>query len=221
MQVRGIESYEPPTFGQAVRRWLVYGVLGLLAVGVVNVVWCLFDRPWRQCWHDKAARTFVAQGRETGAGFRRTPLGTPRLPRTASVPLRGLARAVHYRHEHRSAAARSAARGRPVPQEAVRASAERFSLRRLARRRPVILPTARARRPAARVPTARRRPRSVAAGAVRTAGRLPPVAARRTAAPRHRRPTPTGAGTAVSTRWPECRRSPTTASGSWPASSTS
>ncbi|MFI6469469.1 RDD family protein [Streptomyces sp. NPDC050516] len=62
VQVRGIESYEPPTFGQAVRRWLVYGVLGLLAVGVVNVAWCLFDRPWRQCWHDKAARTFVAQG---------------------------------------------------------------------------------------------------------------------------------------------------------------
>ncbi|MFJ4475257.1 RDD family protein [Streptomyces xanthochromogenes] len=62
VQVRGIESYEPPTFGQATRRWLVYGVLGLLAVGVVNVVWCVFDRPWRQCWHDKAAHTFVAQG---------------------------------------------------------------------------------------------------------------------------------------------------------------
>ncbi|MGW2483838.1 RDD family protein [Streptomyces sp. NPDC001571] len=62
VQVRGIESYEPPTFGQAARRWLVYGVLGLFAVGVVNVVWCVFDRPWRQCWHDKAARTFVAQG---------------------------------------------------------------------------------------------------------------------------------------------------------------
>jgi hypothetical protein len=26
----------------------------------VNVLWCLFDRPWRQCWHDKAAHTFVA-----------------------------------------------------------------------------------------------------------------------------------------------------------------
>ncbi|MGW8728299.1 RDD family protein [Streptomyces sp. NPDC055808] len=62
VQVRGIESYEPPTFGQAARRWLVYGVLGLFAVGVVNVVWCVFDRPWRQCWHDKAAHTFVAQG---------------------------------------------------------------------------------------------------------------------------------------------------------------
>ncbi|MER7521013.1 RDD family protein, partial [Streptomyces sp. NPDC126499] len=61
IEVRDIEAHEPPTFGAALRRWLVYGVLGLLAVGVVNVLWCLFDRPWRQCWHDKAARTFVAR----------------------------------------------------------------------------------------------------------------------------------------------------------------
>jgi uncharacterized RDD family membrane protein YckC len=59
LTVWGIESHEPPSFGAALRRWLVYGVLGLLAVGVLNVLWCLFDRPWRQCWHDKAARTFV------------------------------------------------------------------------------------------------------------------------------------------------------------------
>ena len=32
----------------------------MLAIGVLNALWCLFDRPWRQCWHDKAARTFVA-----------------------------------------------------------------------------------------------------------------------------------------------------------------
>ncbi|WP_069811116.1 RDD family protein [Streptomyces sp. TP-A0874] len=59
LRVLDIESHSTPTFGQALRRWLVYSVLGLLAVGVVNVVWCLFDRPWRQCWHDKAAHTFV------------------------------------------------------------------------------------------------------------------------------------------------------------------
>ncbi|MHC3819220.1 RDD family protein [Streptomyces sp. DT9] len=58
--VRDIESGSAPTFGASLRRWLVYGVLGLLAVGVLNVLWCLIDRPWRQCWHDKAARTFVA-----------------------------------------------------------------------------------------------------------------------------------------------------------------
>ncbi|MDN3293683.1 RDD family protein [Streptomyces ficellus] len=60
LQVRDIESHSPPPFGAALRRWLVYGVLGVLVVGVVNVLWCLFDRPWRQCWHDKVAHTFVA-----------------------------------------------------------------------------------------------------------------------------------------------------------------
>ncbi|MFJ6349179.1 RDD family protein [Streptomyces sp. NPDC092046] len=60
IEVRDIEAHEPPAFGAALRRWLVYSVLGLLVLGVLNVLWCLFDRPWRQCWHDKAARTFVA-----------------------------------------------------------------------------------------------------------------------------------------------------------------
>ncbi|MGW3969596.1 RDD family protein [Streptomyces ardesiacus] len=60
LEVRDIEAHEPPAFGAALRRWLVYSVPGVLAVGVVGVVWCLFDRPWHQCWHDKAANTFVA-----------------------------------------------------------------------------------------------------------------------------------------------------------------
>ncbi|NGO14670.1 RDD family protein [Streptomyces sp. HC44] len=59
LQVRDIEGAEPPSFGAALRRWLVYSVGGMLAIGVVGVLWCLFDRPWRQCWHDKAAHTFV------------------------------------------------------------------------------------------------------------------------------------------------------------------
>ncbi|MET7622126.1 RDD family protein [Streptomyces sp. NPDC005408] len=59
IRVWDIESHEPPSFGAALRRWLLYSVLGVIAVGVFNVVWCLFDRPWRQCWHDKAAHTFV------------------------------------------------------------------------------------------------------------------------------------------------------------------
>ncbi|MET8075868.1 RDD family protein [Streptomyces sp. NPDC005303] len=60
LEVRDIEGHEPPTFGGALRRWLVYSVPGLLGIGLVGVAWCLFDRPWRQCWHDKAAHTFVA-----------------------------------------------------------------------------------------------------------------------------------------------------------------
>ncbi len=60
LEVRDIEAHEPPSFGAALRRWLVYSVPGVLVIGLVGVVWCLFDRPWRQCWHDKAANTFVA-----------------------------------------------------------------------------------------------------------------------------------------------------------------
>jgi uncharacterized RDD family membrane protein YckC len=60
LEVRDIEGHEPPSFGAALRRWLVYSVPGLLAIGVVGVVWGLFDKPWHQCWHDKAAHTFVA-----------------------------------------------------------------------------------------------------------------------------------------------------------------
>ncbi|MEU3249974.1 RDD family protein [Streptomyces sp. NPDC006997] len=60
IEVRDIEAHEPPSFGAALRRWLVYSVPGLLAFGLIGVVWGLFDRPWRQCWHDKAAHTFVA-----------------------------------------------------------------------------------------------------------------------------------------------------------------
>ncbi|MET8285499.1 RDD family protein [Streptomyces sp. NPDC048448] len=60
IEVRDIEGHEPPSFGPALRRWLVYSVPGVLVIGVVGVLWCLFDKPWRQCWHDKAAHTFVA-----------------------------------------------------------------------------------------------------------------------------------------------------------------
>ncbi|MYT30624.1 MULTISPECIES: RDD family protein [unclassified Streptomyces] len=60
LRVLDIESHDTPETAQAVKRWLVYGVLGLAVVGVVNALWCVFDKPWRQCWHDKAARTFVA-----------------------------------------------------------------------------------------------------------------------------------------------------------------
>ncbi|SED54778.1 Uncharacterized membrane protein YckC, RDD family [Streptomyces sp. 2131.1] len=60
IDVRDMESHEAPGFGAALRRWLVYAVPGILLVGVAGVLWCLIDRPWRQCWHDKAARTFVA-----------------------------------------------------------------------------------------------------------------------------------------------------------------
>ncbi|MCZ1016040.1 RDD family protein [Streptomyces noursei] len=60
VRVLDIESHDTPVLAQAIKRWLVYGVLGVLVIGVVNALWCVFDKPWRQCWHDKLARTFIA-----------------------------------------------------------------------------------------------------------------------------------------------------------------
>ncbi|MHB9753510.1 RDD family protein [Streptomyces sp. BYX5S] len=60
LKVRDIEEHEAPSFGAALRRWLVYSVPGVLVIGVLGVLWGAVDRPWRQCLHDKAANTFVA-----------------------------------------------------------------------------------------------------------------------------------------------------------------
>ncbi|WP_405916988.1 RDD family protein [Streptomyces sp. NBC_00728] len=60
VEVLDIEGHEPPAFGRALVRWLVLSVPCLLLFGFVGVLWCLFDKPWSQCWHDKAAHTFVA-----------------------------------------------------------------------------------------------------------------------------------------------------------------
>ncbi|MCZ4118829.1 RDD family protein [Streptomyces sp. H39-S7] len=61
LRVVDIESQLAPGFGPSLRRWLTHTVLDALVIGVVGLVWCMVDRPWRQCWHDKAARTFVAR----------------------------------------------------------------------------------------------------------------------------------------------------------------
>ncbi|NYI06247.1 RDD family protein [Allostreptomyces psammosilenae] len=60
VRVVDIEAHDTPSFGQVVRRWLTGQLLGVLVIGIVDSLWCVFDRPWRQCWHDKMARTFVA-----------------------------------------------------------------------------------------------------------------------------------------------------------------
>ncbi|WP_164836194.1 RDD family protein, partial [Actinacidiphila soli] len=60
LKVLDIESQYEPGFAAALRRWLTHTVLDAVVIGFVGLAWCLFDRPWRQCWHDKAARTFVA-----------------------------------------------------------------------------------------------------------------------------------------------------------------
>ncbi|MFI0238932.1 RDD family protein [Streptomyces sp. NPDC016845] len=61
LNVREIEGADSPPFGRALLRWFVYVVPCLLGIGLLGVLWGLIDRPWRQCLHDKAARTFVAR----------------------------------------------------------------------------------------------------------------------------------------------------------------
>ncbi|MEV7728281.1 RDD family protein [Streptomyces sp. NPDC087917] len=56
VRVLATATLRPPCFGAALRRWLVYALLGL-----PGGLWCLVDRPRRQAWHDKAARTYVAR----------------------------------------------------------------------------------------------------------------------------------------------------------------
>jgi uncharacterized RDD family membrane protein YckC len=61
LRVLDLQSQIKPTFGAALLRWFLYSVLGILVIGIVNVLWGVRDRPWHQCWHDKAAGTFVAR----------------------------------------------------------------------------------------------------------------------------------------------------------------
>ncbi|WP_051873497.1 RDD family protein [Streptomyces sp. NRRL F-4428] len=56
VRVLATATLRPPSFGAALRRWLVYAFLGL-----PGSLWCLVNRPRRQGWHDKAARTYVAR----------------------------------------------------------------------------------------------------------------------------------------------------------------
>ncbi|WP_374774206.1 RDD family protein [Streptomyces sp. NBC_01310] len=56
VRVLAASTQRPPSFGAALLRWLVYAFLGL-----PGSLWCLVDRPRRQAWHDKAAKTYVAR----------------------------------------------------------------------------------------------------------------------------------------------------------------
>ncbi len=56
VRVLAAATLRPPRFGAALRRWLVYALLGPLAA-----LSCLVDRPRRRGWHDRAAGTYVAR----------------------------------------------------------------------------------------------------------------------------------------------------------------
>jgi uncharacterized RDD family membrane protein YckC len=51
------------TRGIMVKRWLVYGVADAIVpfLGLLDALWLLWDKPWRQCLHDKFAQTVVVK----------------------------------------------------------------------------------------------------------------------------------------------------------------
>ncbi|MFD7027051.1 RDD family protein, partial [Streptomyces sp. NPDC059917] len=55
IRVLSVATRRPPSFAAALRRWLVFALLGLPALR------CLGDRTRRQGWHDRAAGTYVVR----------------------------------------------------------------------------------------------------------------------------------------------------------------
>ncbi|WP_330330674.1 RDD family protein [Streptomyces sp. NBC_00536] len=56
IRVLAVATRRPPSFGAALRRWLVCALLGL-----PGSLPCLTGRPRRRTWHDKAAGTYVSR----------------------------------------------------------------------------------------------------------------------------------------------------------------
>ncbi|MFI9046748.1 RDD family protein [Streptomyces sp. NPDC053427] len=64
LRVVRLESGRKVGFGIALGRWLAYLGMGIVPVlGLVNVLSCLWNEPFRQCLHDRAATTVVVRRR--------------------------------------------------------------------------------------------------------------------------------------------------------------
>lgn len=62
LRIVGAGGDDYPTAGQAVGRALLYYVLAAIpVVDVFNVLALTWSRPYRQCWHDRVARTMVVR----------------------------------------------------------------------------------------------------------------------------------------------------------------
>ncbi len=58
IRVVRLADNHPPSAGQAALRTLAYLVLSGI---YIDALWCLWDKPWRQCLHDKVVSTIVVR----------------------------------------------------------------------------------------------------------------------------------------------------------------
>ncbi|MFF2812227.1 RDD family protein [Streptomyces sp. NPDC058000] len=64
LRVVHIETGNKLGFGHALGRWLCYLGIGMVPIlGLINVLSCIWNEPFRQCMHDKAANTVVVKRR--------------------------------------------------------------------------------------------------------------------------------------------------------------
>ncbi|GAB7051327.1 RDD family protein [Catenuloplanes indicus] len=64
LAVASLDPYAPLTRGRLTYRWLAtlgFSILSNCYVGLIDPLWCLWDKPYRQCLHDKPARTLVVR----------------------------------------------------------------------------------------------------------------------------------------------------------------
>ena len=62
LRVTPLDPNLPIDRGVLAKRWLVSGPGGLVpGLSLLNPLWCLWDQPYRQCLHDKFAKTVVVK----------------------------------------------------------------------------------------------------------------------------------------------------------------
>lgn len=62
LRVTPLDTHQPLDRGVLARRWLVLSPGGLVpGLSLLNPIWCLWDQPYRQCLHDKFAKTVVVK----------------------------------------------------------------------------------------------------------------------------------------------------------------
>jgi uncharacterized RDD family membrane protein YckC len=66
IRIRPLAADLPLSWGQVIVRWGVFEAFSIVLGGLpllLDCLWPLWDKPWRQALHDKAARTIVVRTR--------------------------------------------------------------------------------------------------------------------------------------------------------------